>query len=99
MNSTAISFPPGPLRDAFVPLCAVHVETTRHRELASALRRLFMAAESSGEQKGLVVAGPSGSGKTTTVRSHERWLRQVLGLSDDAPSPLPAAPADDPYGF
>lgn len=85
----SLSFPPGPLTEAYRALQGVYVETRRHEEALSALKRTLRAGAISGRHSGLALIGPTGSGKTATVRHAERWLRAELGLSDSAPSPLP----------
>ena len=84
-----LSMPPGPLTEAYRALHLVYVETRRHEEAVSALKRTILAGATSGRHSGLALIGPTGSGKTATVQYVERWLRVELGLSADGPSPLP----------
>lgn len=85
----SLSLPPGPLTEAYRALHEVYVETRRHEEALSAVKRTILAGATSGRHSGLALIGPTGSGKTATVKHAERWLRAELGLSDVAPSPLP----------
>lgn len=84
-----LSMPPGPLTDAYQALQGVYVETRRHEEALSAVKRTILSGATSGRHSGLALIGPTGSGKTATVQHAERWLRTELGLSDSDPSPLP----------
>lgn len=84
-----LSMPAGPLTEAYRDLHSVYVETRRHEEAVSALKRTILAGATSGRHSGLALIGPTGSGKTATVQHVERWLRAELGLSADDPSPLP----------
>lgn len=90
MNRRAqISMPCGPLTEAYRALDSVYVETRRHEEAISALKRTILAGATSGRHSGLALIGPTGSGKTATVQYVERWLRDELNLRVDDPSPLP----------
>lgn len=84
-----LTMPPGPLTEAYRALHSVYVETRRHEEAVSALKRTILAGATSRGHSGLALIGPTGSGKTATVQYVERWLRAELGLAADEPSPLP----------
>lgn len=84
-----LSMPPGPLTEAYEALHRVYVETRRHDEALSAVKRTILSGATSGRHSGLALIGPTGSGKTATVQHAERWLRTELRLSDTDPSPLP----------
>jgi len=85
----ALDLPAGPLRDAYVALNHLYVQTRRHGAALREGQRLFMSSAHAASHQGFALLGDNGAGKTTTVRQLESWLRKKLGLAPDAPSPLP----------
>jgi hypothetical protein len=88
LHDNTPKLPPGPLAKAYELLLDVYAPTRRHREVRSALERMFRSAGTAGGAQGLVIVGPTGSGKTASVLHAERWLRAEMSLPPEAASPL-----------